>query len=568
MLRIMLGCCLLATTLMGMAQTFPAKENGSFQTFQPNATGRSDVNAYWLSYLSRVVYVQYLNLDNGYTLRLTDTSRFREKFIERTRHFFRPVLQTSTTTINKQIVTSPTNLGNTNLAAQLPSTFASNNDVQYRWIWKSDGRGKNPEAMVISTPTSVLVVFRGTDRVEGGNDFDHDWGEWIYTDFNVWPQRPCSNCNVRVHKGFYEALMYADFKRDLVNTLREFGSAQKKVWVTGHSLGGGMAQLFAYIARKVDNIDIQGVYVYNSPHPGDDAFASEMDVLFPNQRLQRFEFLSDPISSGPPQSINWMPSVMRWGRAGIRNWFSKETSGGYRYNANEKPAHEDVALFSAVGGLLNMGGMCFHHPTWITRATYNLLPADLQAKVPTAPARNKQSDEGCNVLDINQGTSGHLHDGGTDNIAAGTYLLKNVRSNRYLQASSNCGINGCCDLRQDDSNAGSDVRWRVARVPNAIFAGYTFTSTMNEKVVDADMGETGKDGGKVHLCGRLPVAVGLRTHQEWKLERLENGNYRIRCVAGNRYLRVAPGCSSQDGCRFELWERPTPEAEWILIKVG
>lgn len=548
------------------AQTFPEKEKNCFQYFNSDAVTRDNVNAYLLSYLSRIVYYQYLNVDNGYNLTPSDTSRFRTKYIERTRHFFTAPLSTTTTTqprvqTTTQVTTSPVNLQNLQLSQ----------GVQYEWVWRSDGLGKNPEAMIISTPKTVFVVFRGTDRVDGGKDGfmggSFAWGEWIFTDFKIFPQRPCGTCNVKVHQGFYDALNYAGFKTHLVNSIKKFGGETKKVWITGHSLGGGMAQLFAYLLKKEDNITAQGVYVYNSPHPGDVAFANELNTILGKTRIQRFEFLDDPISSGPPQFINWVPGGVTWGRAGVRNWFSKETAGGFRPAIAEKAPLEDLSMVSAAGTAL-FGGLCFHHATWITRGLYNLLPSTSQVLVPSPPVRLTAAEEGCNTIDINHGVSGQLLDPGTDIVPAGTYQIKNVSSGRMLRSTANCGINGCCDLQQISSSTGSAIQWRIAQVPNAAFESYTMTSVLNNKVVDADAPFTGTDGCKVHLCERLSIAVPLRTNQEWRFEKLPNGNFRIRCVAGARYLRVAPGCSSQDGCRFELHSTIGATSEWQLIKVN
>ena len=163
------------------AQTFPEKEKNCFQYFNHDAATRDNVNAYLLSYLSRIVYYQYLNVDNNYNLGPLDTSRFRTKYIERTRHFFVPPVTTQTTTeprlqTTTQINTSTANLQNLQLTQS----------VQYEWVWRSDGQGKNPEAMIISTPKSVFVVFRGTDRVDGGKNGimggSYELGEWIFTD--------------------------------------------------------------------------------------------------------------------------------------------------------------------------------------------------------------------------------------------------------------------------------------------------------------------------------------------------------------------------------------------------
>ncbi len=543
------------------AQSFPAKENNCFAQFKPDGINRQDANAYLLGYLTRLVYVQYLNEDMNLNLSMTDTSRFNDKFIERTKHFF-----SGSTTLIKAANPGISQITPvTDLKPVAISRF-SKPGVTYNWVWRSDGRGRNPEAMVISTPGYILVLFRGTDRVEGANPFNYDWGEWIYTDFKALDaQPPCDGCPGKVHKGFRQSLDYAGFKDELIKLIKDNGGATKKVWITGHSLGGAFAQLFAYTLYK-QNITPQGLYVYNSPHAGDQAFAAELDRILPNQRFQRFEFLDDPISCGPPRTMNWAPGMPKWGRAGTRNWFSREASAGYNYNTSELSELQDLQLLSVIGGALNFGGVCYHHPTWIVRGLYDVLSPTLQSKVPDPPARIAASDVGCNAVDINHGVSGKLHDPGTDQVQAGTYKIKNVSSGRYLKATTECFLN-CCDLMQEASSTGDDVQWILAKVDGAIFESYTIKSKLTSKIIDADLPKTGEDGCKVQLCSRIPT--GIRTNQEWRFEKLSNGNYRIKCVAGDKALRVAPGCASQDGCRFELFKHDnTTTQQWVLQKVN
>jgi hypothetical protein len=499
---------LLLIPMISGAQNFPAKETNCFAQFKADASGRHDANAYLLGYLTRIVYVQYLNEDMKINLSMTDTSRFNDKFIERTKHFFSahitPIAKTASTTLSQKQLTE---------LKPVVTTRFSKPGVTYNWVWRSDGQGRNPEAMVISTGSYILVLFRGTDRVEGANPFDYDWGEWIYTDFNaVDAQAPCSGCPGKVHKGFKQSLEYAGFKDELIDIIKNNGGATKKVWITGHSLGGAFAQLFAIFLSK-QGITPQGVYVYNSPHAGDQAFAAELDRILPNHRFQRFEFLDDPISCGPPKTLNWIPGLPKWGRAGTRNWFSKESADGYNFNTAELSDAQDLNLLAAVAGALDFGGICYHHPTWVVRGLYNLLPPAIQSKVPDPPVRINANDEGCNTIDINHGVSGALHDPGTDEISEGTYKIKNVHSNRYLKATTECFLN-CCDLMQESASTGNDVQWILQKVPGAIFESYTIKSKLNDKVIDADIGCTGENNCKVHLCSRIPT--GIRTNQEWR----------------------------------------------------
>ncbi|MCO6488972.1 MAG: hypothetical protein J5I98_11165 [Phaeodactylibacter sp.] len=134
-----------------------------------------------------------------------------------------------------------------------------------------------------------------------------------------------------------------------------------------------------------------------------------MNAIYSHQRVQRFEFRDDPIACGPPQILNWvdwLPGGMKWGRTGIRNWFSKETNDGYHYAMQERKAHEDIEFFRATGALIGgLGGLCYHHPTWVTRGLFSLIPPDMQNQLPSPPcvAGNKyfrvapgcSSSDGC-----------------------------------------------------------------------------------------------------------------------------------------------------------------------------
>lgn len=536
----------------------PENERNCFRYFDANATGRNDINAYLLSYLSRIVYPQYLDSK----LKPTDTSAFKAKFIQRTKHFFSSQEKILSTQDLKSSSNSIKEFNKQNYSNKIEN---DDDDVNYSWIWRSDGVGKDPEAMVISTSSTIYVVFRGTDRVVGT---DFGGGEWIFTNFNPFPQKPCNNCLVRVHRGFLENLNYGGFRTDLVNTIKKYGGQSKKIWITGHSLGGGLAQLFGYLLKKIDNIQATGIYVYNSPHPGDVDFATEMDLLFTNGRLQRFEFLDDPISQLPPQSGGS-------GRAGVRNYFEKETLGGYKYNTKENSLLKEIEIPARIAGALpgaikleTIGGICFHHPTWITRALHNLIPPNIQTNLPFPPERITANDEACNTIDINNGVSGKLYDGGTDIIPEGNYRIKNVKSDRFIRASDE-GFFNCNKLDQISNGSGDNTKWKVSKVKNAIFESYTFKSSLSSKVFDADIFNTklkdNNDACKVQLCERLPTPP--RTNQEWTFEKLPNGNYRIKCVQDGGYLSVGD-CYSQDGCKFELKKEPKgQQSEWKLISI-
>lgn len=87
-------------------------------------------------------------------------------------------------------------------------------------------------AIVMSNNRCVVLAFRGTDI-----DSMRDW----FVDLRATTD-PVKHG--RVHKGFYRA--WQGLRDDVVKALRAHGAANKTFWVTGHSLGGALAGLYAY----------------------------------------------------------------------------------------------------------------------------------------------------------------------------------------------------------------------------------------------------------------------------------------------------------------------------------
>jgi hypothetical protein len=294
--------------------------------FNPAAVGRNDNNAYLLAYLSTAIYPDHLpTIAKAISGRIVDQVQlhtnipfFEKEFADATRHLF-----------------------------WNPRTSVSdkNRKPNFKFLSKPNINGYDPEAMVIDTPQAVFVVFRGTDRVGNAqvDSFAYKWNEWLKTDFDLAKVIPGENLRGEVHRGFWNSLH--TISREIISELTTAGAGRggsgKPVWITGHSLGAGQAQLLgAWLLRK-HNFSVQGVYGFAAPHVGDRIFVDDLNQAFYPQRLQRFEFVNDTVTMMPPYAAGYE-------RAGIRNYY--DDISNYRFAKEERWFTEDALVFPTLVG--------------------------------------------------------------------------------------------------------------------------------------------------------------------------------------------------------------------------
>jgi triacylglycerol lipase len=87
-------------------------------------------------------------------------------------------------------------------------------------------------AIILSNQNCVVLAFRGTDM-----DSMRDW----FVDLRATTDQVKKG---NVHKGFYRA--WLGLRNGVVNALKSHETSRKIFWVTGHSLGGALAGLYAY----------------------------------------------------------------------------------------------------------------------------------------------------------------------------------------------------------------------------------------------------------------------------------------------------------------------------------
>ncbi|TFG60935.1 MAG: lipase family protein, partial [Nitrospirales bacterium] len=117
----------------------------------------------------------------------------------------------------------------------------------------------NTQAAVMSNDTLVVVVFRGSEQNS------QDWGQ-IDAQFPLIPA-PNWGTGVMTHRGFTAAFRSVfPGIRDAIRAQNKTGS--KRVWLTGHSLGGALAFLHAHALVREAGFQIQGVHTYGAPRVG------------------------------------------------------------------------------------------------------------------------------------------------------------------------------------------------------------------------------------------------------------------------------------------------------------
>jgi Lipase (class 3) len=149
------------------------------------------------------------------------------------------------------------------------------------------------EGFVGSTGKKVILAFRGSTSAHG----DYDTLTWIDKAFTDW------SMNLKIdYKQFHSGRVqgsYLDHLRaawpEIRQLLADHGAKDKRLWITGHSLGGGLAALAGGLAHWENDLEVAGVSTYGAPLYADEAFARHYPAP-----LKRFEYRNDIFPHLPP----------------------------------------------------------------------------------------------------------------------------------------------------------------------------------------------------------------------------------------------------------------------------
>jgi len=127
------------------------------------------------------------------------------------------------------------------------------------------------QGFVAESGDAIIVAFRGTQP-----NRPMDW----FVDFRATSAGWDHNAG-NVHSGFYGALRKVwgvTLPNGEILPKRLVNRGSKTIWITGHSLGGALAELCAAQALFVSKIPVQGVYTFGQPRVGTKDFADALNA--------------------------------------------------------------------------------------------------------------------------------------------------------------------------------------------------------------------------------------------------------------------------------------------------
>lgn len=144
---------------------------------------------------------------------------------------------------------------------------------------------------IIENDTSIIVAFRGTKS-------DLDWLADFKIDQELFPYGMNSGS---VHSGFLS--IYQSCREELLTIIKEKAKT-KKIFITGHSLGGSLATLLGY-ELAISDICNPNIYTFGAPKVGNKAFKERYDKSV--RQSVRFANIYDVVPLSPPFKVEVKP---------------------------------------------------------------------------------------------------------------------------------------------------------------------------------------------------------------------------------------------------------------------
>ncbi|MNO40529.1 Lipase (class 3) [compost metagenome] len=150
---------------------------------------------------------------------------------------------------------------------------------------KSLGHVRELFGFIIEAPQEIIIAFRGSSST----------ANWISNANATQKKFKYIKENCLTHRGFTD--IYTSARSGIHSALSRLSSG-KRLYITGHSLGGALATLCAPDVAANTAFSTPHLYTYGSPRAGDPAFAKACTGYVPNS--YRIANLFDAAAYVPP----------------------------------------------------------------------------------------------------------------------------------------------------------------------------------------------------------------------------------------------------------------------------
>lgn len=165
--------------------------------------------------------------------------------------------------------------------------------TEYSIIHLED-KGTDTQGFIAINDKELFIVFRGTTNLK-------DWKSNLDTRLT----QDMSRLNLRYHRGFSEA--YNSISEQ-VNAIVNI-NLDKDVYITGHSLGGALANICAVELSLHKDVCLEGLYTFGSPRVYDSLSAAYLNSILKEIHF-RFVNNNDIVPHVPPE----ISDFSHWGR--------------------------------------------------------------------------------------------------------------------------------------------------------------------------------------------------------------------------------------------------------------
>jgi predicted lipase len=163
----------------------------------------------------------------------------------------------------------------------------------------------NTQVYLAQNDKNIVVAFRGTEMpntIEGLKDclLTDAMNLLMVPEGRMGTDFAAAGVGARFHKGFIVALESV-WDPLLAGVEAELKRAERPLWVTGHSLGGALALLAAWLFQR-KMIAVHQVYTYGAPMIGNALATKAFDREFEG-KIYRYVNANDPVPKLPTMSL-------------------------------------------------------------------------------------------------------------------------------------------------------------------------------------------------------------------------------------------------------------------------